>query len=66
MAALMITCAVTGKSIFTGIEVSSEHFGQFPNVPSTAHCPHCGTAHEWNIKEAWLVDEPSDPPRTPA
>jgi hypothetical protein len=57
MAALMIACPVTGQSFSTGIEVSAEQIGQLPNVLSAAHCPHCGTAHEWNVKDAWIVDE---------
>jgi hypothetical protein len=66
MAALMIKCPVTGKIISTGIEVSAEQLGQLPGVRSTAHCPHCGTAHEWNVNEAWLADESDNPSGPPA
>jgi hypothetical protein len=66
MAALMIRCPITGKSISTGIEVSAEQLGQLPDVRSLAHCSHCGTAHEWNIKEAWLADESGNPPAASA
>jgi hypothetical protein len=60
MAALMITCPVTSKPFSTGVEVSAEQKGQLPDVASTARCPHCGTVHEWNVREAWLVDESGD------
>ena len=61
MAALMVTCPITGRSISTGVEVEAEQFRQLPDVRSVAHCPHCGTAHEWSVKEAWLPDEPGNP-----
>jgi len=56
MAMLMIICPIAHRALSTGIEVEPSKFESLLDVPRTAACPHCGGAHVWNKREAWLAD----------
>jgi hypothetical protein len=56
MAMLMIICPIAHRALSTGIEVEPSKFESLLDVPRTAACPHCGGAHVWHKREAWLAD----------
>jgi len=56
MAMLMIICPIAHRALSTGVEVEPSKFESLLDVPRTAACPHCGGAHVWNKREAWLAD----------
>lgn len=56
MAMLMIICPIAHRALSTGVEVEPSKFESLLDVPRTAACPHCGGAHVWHKREAWLAD----------
>jgi hypothetical protein len=58
MGALMIVCRVTGREIYTGIEMDEQTFADIPNVPMQTQCPHCGGSHTWWTRNARLTRPP--------
>jgi hypothetical protein len=55
MGVVMITCPTTGRAATTGIETDQRSFDALPDILSTTKCPHCGAAHVWWTREAWLA-----------
>lgn len=54
MAALFITCRVTGLQVDTGIEMDEATFSTLPNLPMNTACPRCGHEHVWWTRSAQL------------
>ena len=61
MAMLMIKCPRTGQDISTGILTDSDSFQKIPDTLAYTRCPHCGLAHAWWHKEAWLAEKGPSP-----
>jgi len=59
MGVIMIRCPHTGHEIPTGIEMDRSEFQRAPVFFARAHCPLCGTEHEWFARDAWVCDRPS-------
>jgi hypothetical protein len=57
MAAVMIRCPRTGRSVPTGIETEPEDFKRFPHVDSRLTCRACGREHVWTAAEAFLASD---------
>ncbi len=52
---VMVTCGTTGRPISTGVHVSSHAALKIlPKARRFLRCPHCGTVHSWDVKEAWV------------
>ena len=58
MAAILITCRITGQDVYTGIDMDEDTFANIPNVPMQTHCPHCGGNHVWWTRQAHLGSRP--------
>ena len=54
---IMVTCPSTGKDVSTGISTNKDTLDHLPNTISSMNCPHCGTAHDWTVGDAWLEGE---------
>lgn len=55
MARVMITCRETGKSLFTGLDLASKEALERSTFDRlSVRCPHCGYAHIWTKKDAWV------------
>lgn len=62
VASLMIRCPNTGQPISTGIETDKYSLQQIADVPARTRCSICGLDHTWWKREAWLADQPEQPP----
>ena len=54
MAALMVTCPITGRVVPTGIEIEAEDFRTLPRIAAPVYCPACGEKHFWTRDDAML------------
>jgi hypothetical protein len=57
MAALMVTCPITGRVVPTGIEIEAEVLRLLPRVAAPVYCPACGEKHFWTRDDA-MLDRP--------
>ena len=62
MAALFVTCPVTGMLVDSGIEMDETTFAAIPDLPLSIACPHCGKDHTSWVRSARLMV--SRPPPT--
>jgi hypothetical protein len=60
---VMVKCPETGLDVSTGIVTDEQTFNRLPASVSSMHCPHCGVAHAWSSRNAWL--EGTRPVSTP-
>lgn len=61
MAMVMITCPVTKRQVFTGIETDPASSALVPPINTRLTCPACGNIHTWSMLDAELVGEPIEP-----
>jgi hypothetical protein len=54
MAMLMMICPIAHREVPTGVTVEPANFDSLLDVPRTTSCHHCGGAHVWSKREAWL------------
>jgi hypothetical protein len=53
--AAVIECPNTGKATRTGHDLSDlAQFIYLGLLPETVYCSHCGDAHTWTNRDAWL------------
>lgn len=57
MARLMIDCPVTGKPVFTGIDMPAQALENATMIDNKVTCPHCRDTHVWQKEEAYLEKE---------
>lgn len=58
MAQIMISCPQAGKPLSTGMSMNKQTFETATLSGNTAGpCPHCGSNHTWDKKDAFLEEE---------
>jgi hypothetical protein len=62
MAMVMITCPITNRQVFTGIETDPASIAMLPPVNTRLTCPACGTTHVWSMLDADLIGAPAEQP----
>ena len=55
MERLHFTCPTTGRDIDVGIDSELETLLRIRNNRIRARCPVCGEYHEWQVREARLL-----------
>jgi len=55
MVMVTITCPVSGRPAFTGIETDIGSVNFIPPINTRLKCPCCGGMHVWSILDAELV-----------
>ena len=65
MAMVMITCPVTNRQVFTGIETDPASIAMLPPVNTRLVCPACGTTHVWSVLDVDLTGASASPPPAP-
>lgn len=60
MARIMITCPVTKKPVWTGMEGDKQSLDPTVNDigDNSITCPQCGQEHTWQQRDAYLEGEP--------
>jgi hypothetical protein len=54
---IVVTCAKTGKTIATGIQVDAVHeLRKLTRIRRFTRCPHCKVVHGWEINDARVQD----------
>lgn len=56
MERLHFVCPTTGQDIDVGIDSELETLLRIRAKPIRALCPTCGVRHEWQVREARLVE----------
>jgi hypothetical protein len=56
MASFIVYCPKTEKPIETGIETEPASLSRVDNVVVHVDCPHCGSAHQIQVKEGRLAE----------
>lgn len=56
MGTVMVTCPVTGKELFTGIETDNLSLCRCPNFVGRVYCPFCAVEHRWSKEHAWVCE----------
>ncbi len=56
MSQVMIRCPETGKPVATGMAMDRKSFDSATLERNSVQRPHCGKAHTWSKKDAWLQD----------
>ena len=59
MAQITVTCARTGKFVWTGLESEPNEFERLRPRISRFRCSACGSEHVWSPGIAWLTEVPS-------
>jgi hypothetical protein len=59
MAMIMITCPVTNRKVFTGVETDPASIALVPAINTPMTCPACGKIHIWSVLDAELAGEPA-------
>ena len=62
MAMVMITCPVTNRQVFTGIETDPASIAMLPPVNTRLVCPACGGTHVWSMLDADVAAAPVERP----
>jgi endogenous inhibitor of DNA gyrase (YacG/DUF329 family) len=55
MGMVMITCPKTKKPVPTGISMDKASFNSSTLTNNSVGCPHCGSMHVWNKKDAYVA-----------
>ena len=59
---VMISCAVTGQAVSTGITTDQFALDRAQPFTAWARCSACGGEHAWSKSDAWLCE--AEPPET--
>lgn len=54
MTRLMITCPITQKPAFAGIDVPAQVWETMQMANNTIRCEHCGQSHVWDKDDAYF------------
>jgi hypothetical protein len=59
MGALTFRCPSTGQAIEAGFEADTDTLSQLRLFRLRLACPSCGSAHDYKIQDALVVDAPA-------
>ena len=57
MAKLMVWCPDKRRAFWSKIEINPADKDKLPARRTFSHCPHCGSVHGWEPKDALFEDE---------
>lgn len=57
MGAVYIKCPVTGRRVWTGIELDRESLTKSPEFVALVYCSYCRCDHEWTRSNAKVAGE---------